>query len=358
MKTIALITVIAVAAGLQLGHPPERSERSCQPNEFAVGSENSLVYSAGNVEGRDRETNLRFELSGRLKVLCVSEGDIVRQGETLARLDSEDWERKLTIAEAALELARADRSRLFNGARPETREVAAAQVEVAQVDLERTSKKLARSKQLMGVITDEQQEGHQAEFDTATAELKVALAQAREVSAAARADELRIADAKIALQQAGIDEIRLQLAKTELRAPFEGTVVRTNAAFGELVGPATTEPLITMVDTSQLRVRAYIDEIDALRVQPGMAACVTADGLRDQKLLGTVISCSPQMTRKGNTTNAADERRDVKVREVIVLLEPQQALAELVIGLPVEVGIGSLGPPTEAVSSSASAALH
>ena len=357
MKTITLLGVIAVSAGFHLAHHTKRDVPSPQLDELAARSGNSLIYSAGNVEGRDRETSIRFELSGRLIVVCVSEGDIVRQGATLARLESDEWKSELAIAEAALELAKAERSRLANGARPETREVAAAQVEVTRVDLERTRKTLARSNELTGVLSREDQDNDQAAFDAAGAELKVAVAQAVEVNAAARADELLIADAKIALQQAKIDEIKLRLAKTELRAPFDGTVVRVNTTPGELVGPRTIEPLFTMVDSSQLRVRAYVDELDALCVEPGMAACVTADGLLDEQFRGTVISCSPWMTRKVGTTHDAEERLDVKVREVIVLLEPRDSLAKLVIGLPVEVGFGAGCSQIEDIPSLASDAL-
>ena len=77
--------------------------------------ENHVVFANGVVEGRQRDVPLRFELTGRLASLEVSEGDKVSQGETLARLDREVWEHEVAKAESAVAYAQAEKERVISG---------------------------------------------------------------------------------------------------------------------------------------------------------------------------------------------------------------------------------------------------
>src|SRR5207249_4765372 len=116
----------------------------------------------------------------------------------------------------------------------------------------------------------------------------------------------------------------------------DGLVLRVRGQPGEMVGPEREEPLITMVDASEARVRAYVEEMDALGVVPGQRARVVADALPGESRRGTVLACSPSLTRKDLQRNLPGERADVKVREVVIRLDSP---GNLVIGLPVDVFI-------------------
>ena len=78
-------------------------------------------------------SNSNSSQPGRLASINVCEGQQVRAGELLATLDASIWQHQLAQAEASLALAVAERERLVNGQRPETREVAEAEVRVAEV---------------------------------------------------------------------------------------------------------------------------------------------------------------------------------------------------------------------------------
>lgn len=129
---------------------------------------------------------------------------------------------------------------------------------------------------------------------------------------------------------------KVQLQRTCLRAPRAGQVLETHVEVGELTGPDAPEPAVVIADTSRLRVRAYVDEIDAPRLRVGMAAQVTADGLRDRQFAGRVVELAPQMQRKPLRTDYPTERQDTKAREVWLELEDA---AELLVGLRVDVTI-------------------
>src|SRR5207253_7835788 len=107
------------------------------------------------------------------------------------------------------------------------------------------------------------------------------------------------------------------------------------------------QPMIVMADTSRLRVRAYVEELDVAGVQPGMAARMTADGLPGRSFAGEVVEVMPRMSFKHVWTDRPDERFDVKTREVLIDVASETADVEmgLVYGLLVDV---ELLPPAPA----------
>jgi HlyD family secretion protein len=342
--------LIASALGAGIAHLQQEAEavpmlQQAQAGDSAPGqSDQSEAFATGLVEGRSREIVLGFELTGRVLTVEVQEGDRVAAGAVVATLDSSVWQQQVAEAEASLAFAKAEKERLLNGQREETRQVFVAEVRVAKVHAERANKAYLRvvplSKNKM--IAEQAFDDHESELRCAEAELQLAESKAQEASAAAREDEVRIADAKIVLQEARLAHARAVLSKTELKAPCDGMILQVHAEPGELVGERETTPLVTMVDVSQLRVRALVEELDAVRMVTGMNASIVADGLPEQRFHGVVVSCAPCMVPKTHFSNRPGERADVKVREVVVALAEEQAsLSRLVVGLPVDVYFGS-----------------
>lgn len=168
----------------------------------------------------------------------------------------------------------------------------------------------------------------------------------RSGNSALRKEDLTIADAKVALAEGTVRRERLMLDKTVLRAPIDGVVLRVQAEPGEMVGPDDGRDLFTLVNRSSTRVRASVEELDAMRVAVGQNAVVVADGLPDRKFKGIVQSCSPFVAPKVQRHLKPGEMVDVRVREVLLELADG---GELLIGLPVEVFIEP-GPGADAKS--------
>jgi multidrug resistance efflux pump len=294
------------------------------------------IFASGILEGRQRDVALQFEMPGRLVSLEVKEGDSVRQGDRLACLDQANWLHELAKAEASLALAQAERERLVNGNRPEVREFAHAQLRLARARAVHASKRLDRGTHLRhgNALSQQDLDDLEGTAQATQAELEAAMARADEVEAPAREDELRMADAKIALEQARVQQARTALEKTELIAPSDGLILQVHTEPGEIVGPDSREPIITMVDVAELHVRAFVEELDALAIAPGQRAYVTADGMPGVKFWGSVAHCAPYMVPKRLLNHSPGERIDTKVREVLIALDPQD---QLVIGLPVDV---------------------
>ena len=202
---------------------------------------------------------------------------------------------------------------------------------MAELSWQRTSK-------LRRVNAVTQEEADRDRIAVATLQGEVAAAKARLdlLQAPARADEVRMEQARVQAAKARLELAQVQLERTKLRAPCGAQVLKIDAEVGELTGPDSAEPVAILADTSTIRVRAFVEEMDAPRVQVGMPATVVTDGLPGVEFKGRVYRVSPRMSRKELWSDHPAERYDTKTRELWIELEQAQGL---VVGLRVDVVI-------------------
>ena len=154
------------------------------------------------------------------------------------------------------------------------------------------------------------------------------------VDAEARADELARADANVALARATLSEARAVLAKTVVRAPISGVVLRRHKQSGESVAlDSPAAAIVTLADTRTLRVRIDVDERDVAAVHVGQTAWVTADVYGERRFAGRVIRVGEMLGRKNVRTDDPAEKVDTKVLETLVELDEGTRLP---IGLRVD----------------------
>ena len=350
--TLLVCASTAIGAGMLIAQQdlqitPAALRPASKPSDLAVETERR-IFASGIVEGAQRAIPLHFELEGRLAAINVAEGDRVRQGSVLALLDSTIWKVNLDEAKVKLYSAEARRARLFNGASTQARQVAHAEVRVAEVKLARAEKELRRGKSLFDqeAIAEQKWSNLQHDYKLAATELELARVRAAHVGAPARADELQIADVRIALARLEVQRARTMLSKTQMVAPSDGLILHVQGEPGQLTGPKQHTALITMANLDEVRVRAFVEELEVLSVKVGQSTYVTIDGRPGLRFEGAIISCAPYMVPKRIRNNTPGERVDVKVREVVILLENAR---ELVVGLPVDVFIEA-GPPKNKLS--------
>jgi RND family efflux transporter MFP subunit len=195
---------------------------------------------SGSLQPR-RAATLRAEVGGALLEVKVEQGQAVKRGELLARID-----------DAALQ----DQ---FIAARSTAR-VTQNALEVAQAEEERNAK-LAES----GVIT-------QRDFDR----VKLARQQAEA--------QLSEAQARLALTQD-------QLSRTRISAPFDGAVSERQANAGDVVAPGT--PLVTVVDPTSLRLEAAVPAEHAGMLQAGTTVDFRVSGYGEQGFSGKIERVNP-----------------------------------------------------------------
>jgi HlyD family secretion protein len=330
LTTVMLIVIVAalgVAIDIQSSAPVVRPERSTDP---------SRIFASGRIEGATEEIELRPQLAGLITQAPVAEGQVVNQGDLLVQLDDQQYRQEMALAAAELALAEAQLERLVNGAHPQQRSEAAAacrareaELKLAELTWERTQKILADR-----AISQQEADNQWTRVTMLRGEVEAARAHLAFLESNARPDEIRIEEARVAASKARLELAKVQAERTRLLAPCRAQVLKINGKLGELAGPTTAEPAVVLADTSQYYVRAFVEELDAPRVEAGMSAKITVDGLRNQVLSGRVVRLSPRMDRKSLWSNRSTERYDTKTREVWIELPGSR---NLVLGLRVDV---------------------
>jgi HlyD family secretion protein len=143
-----------------------------------------------------------------------------------------------------------------------------------------------------------------AAVEAATAGRDGAQAQLALLQAGATDEEIAALEATVARAQGAVDQAGVALERTEVRAPFAGTVGLVNTRVGEFVAP--NQALIALGDLTTLRVETTdLDEIDVARVSVGQSVGVTFDSLPERVFAGTVTRISPMATPGSGGVNYA-----------------------------------------------------
>jgi HlyD family secretion protein len=318
-------------------------DRQSRPPTVLSSASHELgtVHASGRVEGATPEIALRTESSGPIAEICVHEGDLVQAGTLLLRLDAAAAKQQVTRMQAESDLAEAQFVKLKSGVHEQERVEAKAIWEARQAELNRARIAWERFSQLGGKASVSQQvlDNQRGEMDSVFFQVAAAKARWDFLSAPPREEELQIARAHCAAAAADLQMAKIRLAKTELRAPVEGQILKLECRPGEMTGPDAAQPLILMADTRTLRVRAFLEELDSRRIHLGQSARVSFDEGSQPSLNGKIVELAPRMSHKQSWSDQPDERFDLKTREVVIELSTP---TDLPLGMSVEVEILSL----------------
>jgi HlyD family secretion protein len=297
------------------------------------------VVAPGRVEGRDRVLSLAFEQTGRIVSLPVKEGQRVKKGDLLAMLDDRIAKARLAQAEAALMGARARRDLAFKGSRSEELRAAEADLDSARAQAKSQALEHGRAERLVrdNAIPAAENDRIQAAADSSSAQVAAAEARLSLLRNGTRGELKRAAIAELAAAEATVDEARALLDQTRLLAPCDGTLVRRFMSEGELVTFMPPSPVVSLADTSRLRLRAEVDEEDIASVAVGQTGYTTAIAFGGQRFPGRVVEKMRDIGRKG-VRNEDDPRARVDTRVLEVLFE-FEGEASLPIGLRMDLHI-------------------
>jgi HlyD family secretion protein len=325
MKRRVLIAVLLVAAGA--------AGWVWWLTREQTNSQELVLY--GNLDLR--QVQLSFNNSERIAAVSVQEGDRVRQGQVLARLDTSRLAPQVAEAEAQAAAQRQVVTRLRNGSRPEEIAQARANVESAKADMVNARQQYERVRSVMEASAGRAVK--QQDVDSAKAALQVAEAKltvnqrALELAIAGpRKEEVAEAAARLQANEAQLALLRQQLADTQLIAPVDA-VVRTRVMEpGDMASPQ--KPIFTLAMTDPKWVRAYVSEPDLGKVHQGMVASVRVDSFPNRRFDGWVGFVSPvaEFTPKSVQT---EELRTSLVYEVRVFVKDPSD--ELRLGMPATV---------------------
>ena len=215
--------------------------------------------------------NVGSQMSGIVQTLYADFNDIVRKGQTLARLDPSLFQTQVEQAEANLIRAEADVERL---------DVAR---DAAKLALDRTAR--LAGKQL---VSD-------ADLESAQAALASAEAQ------------VRSAQASVAQSKASLNQVKVNLAHTVITSPIDGIVISRAVDPGQTVAASMQAPTLFVLaaDLAHMRVNASIDESDVGQVEPGQAVTFRVEAYPNESFAGRVAQVRLQAVVSQNVVTYA-----------------------------------------------------
>ena len=296
---VVALAVIGSVVGFSVSRE-NRNKVTVQTGKVEKKDLIQVVTASGEVRPK-RYVNVGANVSGRLIEIDVKEGDRVKQGQILAKVESERYQAIQRQSEAGVAAARADLER------------AEADVAVAKLAFDRIKK-----------MRDERLVSEQ-EYDQAEADWKMKTAN---VEAARK---------RVAQVQAQTDSTRDDLTKTTVISPMDGVVTNLPKEAGEMViGALSFSPtvIMTVADLSIMECEVMVDETDFRNLRVGQEAKVKVDALEGLELKGEVTeigasalvrgSGSQATTQTTASANTGNQPKDFKV--TITIKDPPQNL--------------------------------
>lgn len=283
-------------------------------------AEKESVHLNGRIESTT--VDLGPKVAGRVLEVKVREGDRVKAGDLLLRLDLGETTLNVEREQAGVASAKARVDDLEAGSR--NAEIAAAMaevndrraaVELAKIDNDRQQALLAQE-----VTTQRDADHARTELEHAKAALNVSeerLALARD---GFRRDQTAVAKADAQRAAAMLKQSLIVAKESEIRAPADGVILHRLAEPGQLI--AAGQPAITMAFANRLFVRTFIPEGKLGKVKMGMQAQVSVDAFPDRTFTARITEISPE----SEFTPKAVETREERVNLVYA------AKADLVAG--------------------------
>lgn len=265
-----------------------------------------LVTASGNVRAR-RTVEMSSDVSARVSQLLVREGDEVRVGQTLLRLEPDQYQAALSRAEAQLAQARSQES----------------QQRANMIQAERNLDRLVSLRARDSLLVSPQQ------LDDARTNVAVAEAS------------LESASHGVSQAEAAVAEATDRLSKTVFTAPMAGRVTRLNVEEGETVIIGTMNNpgslVLTISDLSVMEAVVRVDETDVPRITLGDSASVRIDAFPGRTFTGRVTevgnsAITPPAQQAGGQQAAIDFEVVLTLDDTDALLRPDlSATADIVV---------------------------
>ena len=340
-KTISISVLIAILLSSVVGYFVYARNRGVigVQTSRAVSQDLAQTVSANGEIKPKKYVNISANTMGRIVQLPVKEGDHVREGDLLIRLDSIQTNADVQSAQASLDAAQAELEGMAASLKSADAAINSAKAELtrSEADLTRAKQNFDRADRMSkdGLISREQLERSKTDYDIAEAQVGAARARLTQTEAQA-AQALKQRDGlalRITQQRSALTRARDQFSKSTIRSPLEGIITYLPVNEGEIaiVGvqnqPGTV--LMTIADMSVITAEVKVDETDIANLKLGQEANIKVDALRDQILRGRVseIGNSALTRTTGVATGpqtAAQEAKDFKV--VVTLDSPPHEL--------------------------------
>jgi multidrug resistance efflux pump len=341
LTLLVLVAAGAAAASYLILRPS--APKAARPEPPPPPTPAPAVVCLGHVDVEGGVAALGPAQPGRVIELCMHEGDAVAAGAVLLRLDDRPARFEAEQARAALEAARARLTRALQDKSQHPARVAQqrAAVESAEHRLTAAQQHLLRQQELLKINNTSVRDVSAAESQVKDLEAQVKAARERlaELNLSDPALPVREAGAEVAAAEARLRQAEYTVAQCELRAPSAGTILRVQAAPGEIVGgPAGTAPF-QFCPEHALIVRAEVEQEFVRRVAVGQRAEVEDEADPGASWPGRVVRVAGWYAARRSAPDRPAAFKDVPTVECIIALDGGRP--PLRVGQRVQVVIGA-----------------
>ncbi len=333
-----LVVVAAAGAGYYFKYVKDKDVVTVESGKVVRQDLTQSVSSNGEIKPK-KSVNISSNAMGRIVNMPVREGDHVKEGALLIRLESIQTEADVKSAEAMLDAAQSETEGMAAQLRASEAAVNSAKADIkrAEADVARAKQSFDRNEKLLkdGLISADAFEKFKSDYDIALITLNAAnarLAQS-EAQVAQVKNQGEQSTIRIAQQRSSLVRAKDSLSKTTITSPLDGIITYLPVNEGEIAivgiqnSPGTV--LMTIADLSVITAEVRVDETDIVNVRIGQEAKIKVDALGDKFLMGHVSEVGNSALNKSgtatsNNNGATQEAKDFKV--VIILDDPPKEL--------------------------------
>lgn len=292
---LVVIAILVVAIGTMLHNATKEVAMVSNTVEIEPVQKRDLsdtISLKGTVAGAS-STNVTSKATSEITTMNVQVGDIVQEGDVLCTLDSASIEEKIADLEKTLSNSNAIdgiNNQQAADAVQQAKDDQATQLADAQLAIQRAQQNLD-SIAAAAVATGVEdyaaaQSGQQVLEDAYNHYAQVLESTNRAIQAAEQNAKLNQYKDSDSTAKDTLSDLKEQLADCEIVAPHGGVVTAVNSKVGDI----NTEKnvILTIEDTSSLKMVATVQEADVLKLEEGMKATVTADATGEEEMQGTV----------------------------------------------------------------------
>ncbi len=296
---IGIVVLLLVAAGVYASvEYSKRGVVTIQTGKVVRQDVTSLVTASGEIKPRNY-INIGANAQGELKEILVKEGDHVKKGQLLARIENIQPQADVASQRAALSSSEADAAASEAGEKAAQDNLLTLQASIdrSKADLDKAELDFKRYQSLYSqkLVSQQDFEQRKSSYDSAKAALRQAesqLVQARaqvtQASAQTSSSQRRIAQTRATL--ARFNDV---LAKHNAFSPLDGMVTDLPMRVGEIVVPgvqnSASSTIMTIADMSIITAEVRVDETDIVNVKLNQTAAITIDAIPNQTFKGHVI---------------------------------------------------------------------
>lgn len=283
---LGVAAVIIASALLFIKSKGSSNEIQVSTTKVQMGDITSDVIVSGTIKSSD-EVEINSELEAAVKEVTVKEGQKVKKGDVLARLETDVLKSRLESAQIDLDIQRRELADSIDGTAVFRLEKEAQNKKIESENAKRDYEN-AQELNKNGAVSEDELKAKEQSY--------IAAQNAYEVAVKEYEDEKNGKNMDIKKNNVKLKEIDVKLARDQfedayIKSPIDGTVVYSNCKVG--IDARDQKPMFVIHDMGNLQVHANISQFDIYKVNVGQEVAITGDAFPESTLKGMVSYIAP-----------------------------------------------------------------